>query len=130
MSQSLPDAHAELYAALNEMLAGDPAPVLGVWSDTDDVTYAGPFGGYTLGRAAVVDAFEVAAAMNLGGRLEATDVHVVEGSDIGYSVCVEHGTDHVIDGQTVSLTHRATNVFRREADRWRLVHHHTDHSSS
>ena len=130
MSQSLPDAHAELYAALHEMLAGDPAPVLGVWSDTDDVTYAGPFGGYTLGRAAVVDAFEVAAAMNLGGRLEATDVHVVEGSDIGYSVCVEHGTDHVIDGQTVSLTHRATNVFRREADRWRLVHHHTDHSSS
>ena len=130
MSQSLPDAHAELYAALNEMLAGDPAPVLGVWSDTDDVTYAGPFGGYTLGRAAVVDAFEVAAAMNLGGRLEATDVHVVEGSDIGYSVCVEHGTDHVIDGELVNLTHRATNVFRREADRWRLVHHHTDHSSS
>ena len=130
MSQSLPDAHAELYAALNEMLAGDPAPVLDVWSDNDDVTYAGPFGGYTLGRAAVVDAFEAAAAMNLGGRLEATDVHVVEGSDIGYSVCVEHGTDHVIDGQTVSLTHRATNVFRREADRWRLVHHHTDHSSS
>lgn len=130
MSQSLPAAHAELYAALNEMLAGNPAPVLGVWSDNDDVTYAGPFGGYTLGRAAVVDAFEAAAAMSLGGRLEATDVHLVEGSDIGYTVCVEHGTDHVIDGELVNLTHRATNVFRREDDRWRLVHHHTDHSSS
>lgn len=130
MSQSLSDAHAELYAALNHMLAGDPAPMLQVWSERDDVTYAGPFGGFMVGRPAVVEAFKASAAMNLGGRLEATEVHLVEGSDLGYTVCVEHGIDHTIEGQTVSLTHRATNVFRREADRWRLVHHHTDHSSS
>jgi hypothetical protein len=55
-----------------------------------------------------------------------TEVRLVETPDIGYSVCTEHGLDHVIDGAPVSLTHRATNIVRREADGWRLVHHHTD----
>jgi len=47
---------------------------------------------------------------------------------MGYTVCTEHGIDHVIDGALVNLTHRATNGFRREDDGWRLVLHHTDAS--
>ncbi|MGI9117784.1 MAG: YybH family protein [Gaiellales bacterium] len=123
------DAHDELYRSLNAMLGGDPSPVLAVWSDADDVTYAGPFGGVTTGRAAVADAFTAQAAMHLAGRLEVSDVTLVETDGMGYTFCTEHGIDHVIDGASVNLTHRATNVFRREADGWRLVHHHTDRSS-
>lgn len=130
MSDSISSAHVDLYAAMNILLAGDADPVLAVWSDADDITYAGPFGGFLTGRAAVSEAFRDVAAMGLAGRLEVSDVHVVEAGDMGYSVCIEHGIDHVIDGQPVNLTHRATNVFRREADGWRMVHHHTDHSSA
>lgn len=130
MSQSVSAAHDDLYAALNVMLTGDAAPVLAVWSAADDVTYAGPFGGFTSGRAGIVEAFEASAAMHLQGRIEVTDVQMVESGDMGYTVCTEHGIDHVVDGQPVNLTHRATNIFRREADGWHLVHHHTDASGA
>lgn len=129
MSQTVSDAHADLYAALNVMLAGDAGPVLAVWSSADDITYAGPFGGFLTGPGAVADAFRGVATQRLGGRIEVTDLHVVEAGDMGYTVCNEHGIDHVIDGRPVNLTHRATNVFRREGDGWRMVHHHTDPSS-
>ena len=130
MSESLSVAHEALYSSLNVMLTGDPEPVLAVWSEEDDVTYAGPFGGFTIGRESVADEFRRSASMNLQGRIEVTDVRLVETADMGYSICTEHGIDHVIDGAPVSLTHRATNIFRREASGWRLVHHHTDPSSS
>jgi ketosteroid isomerase-like protein len=129
MSQSVADAHEELYRSLNVMLSGDPSAVLAVWSVADDVTYAGPFGGFTSGRDAVAEAFTASAAMQLGGRIEVSDVRMVECDGMGYTVCTEHGIDHVIDGKPVNLTHRATNVFRREMDGWRLVHHHTDQSA-
>lgn len=129
MSQSLSDAHDALYEALNVMLTGDPEPILGVWSSQDDVTYAGPFGGFVVGRQGVVDEFRRSAAMELQGHLEVSDVRMVESEAMGYTVCIEHGIDHIVDGRTVNLTHRATNIFRREPDGWLLVHHHTDASA-
>jgi ketosteroid isomerase-like protein len=129
MSQSLTQAHEELYRALNVMLTGDAQPVVAVWSDAEDVTYAGPFGGFNTGNEAVKDSFRETAVLKLGGRIEISDVVIVETADMGYSVCTEHGIDHVINGESVNLTHRATNIFRREVSGWRLVHHHTDPSS-
>lgn len=126
MSTSVAEAHDELYRSLNVMLTGDPSAVLAVWSDADDVTYAGPFGGFITGRQAVAEAFAAQAAMHLSGRIEVSDVHIVETDAMGYTACTEHGTGHVINGTPVTLMHRATNIFRREADGWRLVHHHTD----
>jgi ketosteroid isomerase-like protein len=29
-------------------------------------------------------------------------------------------------GQPVTFDHRVTNVYRREAGGWKIVHHHTD----
>lgn len=128
MSQSVAEAHRELYRSLNLMLDGDPSAILAVWSTAEDVTYAGPFGGFVTGGPAVADAFRATAAMHLSGRIEVSDLHAVETDDMGYTTCTEHGIDHVSDGMPVNLTHRATNVFRREASGWRLVHHHTDSS--
>lgn len=130
MSATLGEAHDDLYRSLNVMLEGDAGPVLAVWSNSDDVTYGGPFGGFVSGRDAVVEAFEASAAMVLGGSIEVSDVHMLEGTDVGYSVCIEHGNDHTIDGQPVNLVHRATNIFRKEGGSWRLVHHHTDGSAA
>ena len=53
-------------------------------------------------------------------------LHLVETHAMGYTVCIEHGIDHIIDGKPVNLTQRATNILWREADGWRLVHHHAD----
>lgn len=127
---SLAVAHDALYSALNVMLSGDAGPIQAIWSSGDDATYAGPFGGTFVGSAAIAEEFARAAALHLRGRIETSDVHMVSGADMGYSTCVEHGIDHILDGERFSITHRATNIFRREAEGWRLVHHHTDASSS
>lgn len=124
----LASAHAALYDALNVMLTGDAGPIQAVWSTGEDASYAGPFGGFIRGGTAVAQEFGRSAAMLLGGRIEVTDVIMVESADMGYTVCVEHGIDHVINGEKVNLTHRATNIFRRESQGWRLLHHHTDPS--
>ncbi len=125
---TLASAHDALYDALNAMLTGDHGPIQAAWSTRDDASYAGPFGGFIIGGTAVADEFARSAAMQLGGRIEVTDVIMLEGTDLGFTACTEHGLDHVIDGQSVNLTHRATNIFRREPEGWKLVHHHTDHS--
>ena len=125
---TLISAHAALYDALNLMLIGDPVPIMAAWSKSVDATYAGPFGGCTTGGTAIAEEFAHVSTMKLGGRIEVTDVIMVEGLDMGYTVCTEHGIDHLIDGKRVNLTHRATNIFRREGDGWMLVHHHTDRS--
>jgi ketosteroid isomerase-like protein len=123
---TLSSAHDTLYEALNVMLTGDPGPIQSVWSMGEDASYAGPFGGVMTGGPAIAQEFARVAAMKLSGRIEVTDAFMVEGVDMGYTVCTEHGIDHVIDGQAVNLTHRATNIFRREPQGWKLVHHHTD----
>ena len=55
MSASLQQAHQELYAALNDMLAGKTDPILTVWSESDDISYGGPFGEFAHGRTAVTE---------------------------------------------------------------------------
>lgn len=126
---SLAAAHDNLYQALNAMLGGDAVPVAEAWSNSDDISYAGPFGGICKGRRLIIDEFERVAAAKLAGRIEVSDVHMVETGDMGFSFCMEHGIDHLNDGQAFSISHRATNIFRREADGWKLIHHHTDKSA-
>jgi ketosteroid isomerase-like protein len=40
----------------------------------------------------------------------------------------EHGEARIGD-ETVGIDWRVTNIYRREADGWKIVHHHTDFSS-
>lgn len=130
MSDSLASAHDELYAALAAMLAGDAEPICALWSDQDDISYAGPFGGALVGREAVTANFREVAGWHLVGRIETEGVHMFEGSDLGFSFCTENGIDHMINGELTNITHRATNIFRKEAGGWKLLHHHTDFSAS
>lgn len=45
--------------------------------------------------------------------------------DAAYELGIERG--HVtLAGEQVTIDHRVTNVYRREAGSWKIVHHHTD----
>ena len=48
------------------------------------------------------------------------------GTDMGYTACVEEGENMSAEGKPVVVSHRATNIFRLEDGKWKLVHHHTD----
>jgi ketosteroid isomerase-like protein len=48
--------------------------------------------------------------------------------DAAYTLGTEHGEARIGD-ETVGIDWRVTNIYRREADGWKIVHHHTDFSS-
>jgi ketosteroid isomerase-like protein len=128
MADSIEQAHQEFYTALNELLAGDATPMRAIISESPEVTLTGPFGGTQRGPE-VMASFEEVAAMKLGGTSRVSDLSIVEGDEIGYTICVENGMGMSVHGEQKPLVHRATNIFRREAGGWRMIHHHTDPSA-
>jgi ketosteroid isomerase-like protein len=127
MTNSAKDAHARFYSALEANLGGDSSAMADIWSTADDISNMGPFGGILVGRDAVMKEFGDQAAIGMGGRVLVDDLHIVETGDLGYSIGMERG-EGITDGKgnAVPVSHRVTNIFRREADGWRIVHHHTD----
>ena len=45
--------------------------------------------------------------------------------DMAYELGIEHG-EFKMAGHHVSLDHRVTNIYKREAEGWKLVHDHAD----
>ncbi len=119
-------AAAQFYAALNRMFTGDLGPMTEVWSHADDVTYMGPGGGFQVGWAKVLESWKAQAAMKLGGSVEAADMRVTVGRDIAVTSNFENGENTNAKGERQKLSIRATNVFRKEGGKWKMIGHHTD----
>jgi ketosteroid isomerase-like protein len=127
MSQEQIQQAAEAYyEAINRVVHGDMTLMDEVWSHADDVTNMGPFGGRQVGWQEVRAEFAREAALNLKGRVTAEDMRVVVGSDLAYVICVEHAEHQNVDGRTVEVRFRATNIYRLETGVWKLIHHHND----
>ena len=47
------------------------------------------------------------------------------GGELAYETGTERGSLKVA-GEQVTIDQRVTNVYRREPDGWKIVHHHTD----
>jgi ketosteroid isomerase-like protein len=119
-------ANDSLYAALNAMFIGNMAPMDSIWSHSNDITDMGPFGGRLVGWDSVNAEFTKEANMKLGGKVVCNNLLVHPGTDMGYTVCTEEGENMSAKGKPVMVSHRATNIFRLENGKWKLVHHHTD----
>src|SRR5690606_16199086 len=113
------------YASLNSLFKGDLDPMIELWSHADDVTYMGPSGGVLVGWEAVLKSWEQQAGLKLGGKGEPQHMHVTAGEEIGINVNYERGTSY-INGKPEEVNIRATNVFRRENGKWKMIGHHTD----
>ena len=59
------------------------------------------------------------------GNVEIGDQLIQVDGDLAYEVGVEHGKLRLA-GHPIVIEQRVTNVYRREAGAWRIVHHHTD----
>jgi ketosteroid isomerase-like protein len=69
--------------------------------------------------------WEQVAQMAAQGQVRLHDQLVRAGGDLAYEVGTERGAG-TLAGQPIQFEHRVTNVYRREAGGWKLVHHHTD----
>ena len=123
-------ASEQFYEALNRVLEeSDTGPMEEIWSHGSDVSAMHPFGGRMLGWEEVRSSWEQAAQAFSGGQVTPDDVVVVAlTDDAAYTLGTERGQGS-IGGETVGIDWRATNAYRREADGWKMVHHHTDFSS-
>lgn len=119
-------ATTQFYANLNAMFSGDIDPMVETWSHADDVTCLGPTGEFLVGWDAVRESWEAQGALHLAGKIEPYHTHVVVGDNLAYSQCYEKGNNQDAEGRTVKVSIRATNVFRKENGRWKMISHHTD----
>ena len=117
------------YIALNSAMHSDLDPISAVWSHRPDVSNLSAAGGRAAGWNEVHADFQNMARLYPGGTIAPRDIVVVSGKDIGYSVCTETGQLRSPDGPMVSFNQRATNIFRLEDGKWKMIHHQADPSS-
>jgi ketosteroid isomerase-like protein len=128
-TDALRQASDRFYEAANQVVRGDPAPMMAVWSHGADATYADPRGSIQVGWDALQPYWEEAARLNRSSplRLSATpaDLLVRVQGDLAYTVGIERV--RIERGDQVSgFEARATNIYRREGVEWKLIHRHTD----
>ena len=67
-----------------------------------------------------------AASQFAGGSVEEKDISVIVGADLACTVTIERYDAQLKDGSSFKESLRVTQLFRREAAGWRLVHRHAD----
>ena len=118
---------AKLEATEEEFVQGRPASFQALWSRADDVTLCGGFGGVERGWKNVTDRLSWVSKIYSDGTRTREELSRMVAADFAYLVQKE--VIHSRLGSQVELSTlelRATMVFRREADGWRIVHRHAD----
>jgi ketosteroid isomerase-like protein len=111
---------------------GDPAPIKSMWAKTDDVTLFVAFGGYERGWDQVgprldwgARQFSPPASDSTGWRREHVSVQICDG--VSTTVQIERFTARAGPAkQERQFEVRATLIWRKDADGWRIVHRHGD----
>jgi len=127
---SFDDAVETFRQSQVSFLNGDPDPAMELYSRSDDVTLANPLGPPLRGPANVAQAAAEAAAQVSDGSIRGfEEVSRYSTADLGYIVQIER-TQARLDGTgtMTPITLRATIIFRREEDTWKVVHRHADPS--
>jgi ketosteroid isomerase-like protein len=125
-NKAVREVAGQFYFALNAMFTGDLEPIKKVWSHADDVTYMGPSGGFRVGWAQVLADWDAQAAMKLGGEVKPKDMRITVGRDLAVVSNYEVGENVGLEGKPRKVEIRATNLFRKEDGKWKMIGHHTD----
>ena len=120
-------ASGQFYAGLNRMANGEVGALSDIWSHGAGVTTMHPIGGRQVGWDEVQGSFDGVAKVSSDGKIGLKDQLIQVAGDMAYELGIEHG-QFKMAGNQVSLEHRVTNIYRREAGAWKLVHHHADTS--
>jgi ketosteroid isomerase-like protein len=118
----------EVEAAQVQLVNGQPAAFKALWSHGDDVTLSGGLGGaIAKGWTHVSERLDWVARQYQDGSRTHQEVSRYVGQDLAYVVLRETiRFKSPADGRPMTQELRVTQVFRREAGRWRIVHRHAD----
>jgi ketosteroid isomerase-like protein len=118
-------ASDHFYTALNRMANGDAGPMMEVWSHTSDVSTMHPIGGREVGWEQVRGPWEQVASLAADSQITLKDSQIWVVGDMAYQIGTEAGKAK-FGGHSISVDQRVTNIYRREAGEWKIVHHHAD----
>jgi SnoaL-like domain len=125
-SEAVRRATLDFYVALNSALKGDLRPMSAVWSHGSDVSNMSMFGGRAVGWNAVLESFRFASRQGLTGSVVPAQIVVGVLGPVAYSICNQTGNLRQSNLIPFTLNVRATNIFRLENGKWKLVHHQAD----
>jgi ketosteroid isomerase-like protein len=119
------EASQRFYAALNAMMKGENEPMADAWAHDESVSSMHPVGGRETGWDQVRAAFAGVGSIASNGHVELVDQRIQALGDMAFEVGVERG-HATLAGENVAIEHRVTNVYRRDPEGWKMIHHHTD----
>ena len=115
-------------AAARAYVNGESGPLAELSSREDPASFFGPRGGHLLGAGAVSETYRRdAGAFHSGSKTHFEILHRGESGDLGYWVGYQHAQVYL--GEPAKLTPmklRVTEIFRRGAGGWKLIHRHAD----
>ncbi|HYQ84760.1 MAG TPA: nuclear transport factor 2 family protein [Rubrobacter sp.] len=117
------------FRAQGEFLRGNPEPVKDLFSHTEDVTLANPYGPPVRGWDEVAKTTEHAASLRSDGTfVEWQIVAKYVTAELAYVVQIERAEAKIGAREDITpLAVRATMNFRPEEDgEWKIVHRHAD----
>ncbi len=123
-------ASAKFYAALNSMANGNAGPMIDIWSHSNAVTTMHPIGNRELGWEQVRGSWEQFAKIATDARVQLDDQLLRVADDMAYELGIERGHLTIAGHEVHTINDRVTNIYRREAGGWKIVHHHTDISQA
>ena len=124
---SLEQTRTEACEANREFGRGNAARLKQIYSHREDITIFGAFGGMERGWGEVGPRLDWAASQFSEGTFEQEDLSVVVGTELAYAVTIERSRARIGNSaEERVLELRVTQIFRREAEGWRLVHRHAD----
>ena len=120
-------ASTRFYRSLSKMANGDSSTMPDAWSQTGRVTAMHPIGGREVGWEAIKKSFDMVGQLASEGEVALKDQVINVIGDVAYEIGIEHGHFKVA-GNPISVEHRVTNIYQRQAGDWKMIHHHTDTS--
>jgi ketosteroid isomerase-like protein len=119
----------QYFRAQREFLRGNPEPVKDLFSHTEDVTLANPYGPPVRGWEQVSKSIEHAASLRSDGEfLEWQIVAEYVTAELAYVLQIERAEAKIGAREDIApIAVRATMIFRPEEDgEWKIVHRHSD----
>ena len=121
-------AMQEARAALDMIVKGDAEAYKSLYSESEEITLANPFGGIAHGRDEVIETLDRAASNFRDGHTTGFEtIEQLVTPDLAYTVEIERYVAKVGGSSDLSdIALRVSCVYRRQDDVWKLLHRHAD----
>ena len=118
----------EYHQALDIFSRGNPEPAKNLYSHSDEVMLANPFGSVVKGWKLVSEALDFASSRFRDGKVKSFErIATYHANDLFIIFEIEKWTSKVGGTSEISsFDLRVTSTFRNENDNWKLVHRHAD----